>query len=295
MSYSEYKNRRKNVNSVLDKLKKSNDSSKKDYSDDRFYEWKADDVGNAKVVIRFLPSCNDLPPVISRFRHSFQKGGKYYIENCPTSIGKKCPLCEQNSDLCDAGQKEQCTGRFRRKEYFANILVVKDAAAPENEGKVFLYKFGQTIYDKLLEKLQPEDDDVDPIDIFDFETGMNFTLNICRKKGFANYDKSSFKEASAIEGGDEKYEEIFGKILPLGEFREEKQFKDYDKLKDRLSKVLGAASVNMSLGSKVDEEINENVEQESSDNDTNNNESSDSNEDADVGADDLDEFFKKKA
>ena len=43
--------------------------------------------------------------------------------------------------------------------YISNIMVVKDPANPQNEGGVFLYKFGKKIFDKLMSAMQPEFED----------------------------------------------------------------------------------------------------------------------------------------
>ena len=50
--------------------------------------------------------------------------------------------------------KRSARKRKRKLSYYANILVVSDPKHPENEGKVFLYKFGKKIFDKITEAMQ---------------------------------------------------------------------------------------------------------------------------------------------
>jgi hypothetical protein len=260
--YAEYKNRRKNIVSVIEKLKETNDekSKKRDYSDPRFYQWKMDDSGNAFSVIRFLPSVNDLAPIVSRFRHSFQNQNRWYIKNCPTSIGEKCVVCESNSALWQVGTEDAqniVRKRSRRKEYFANIYVVSDKANPEAEGRVFLFKFSQQIYEKIMSGCEPETEDGDPIVVFDPENGANFQLRVSRRGGYANYEKCKFSVPSKLTEDEDQLEKIFEQILPLDEFVAKDQFEPYAELKKRLDMVLGASDA-----SNVSQTVEEEAERE---------------------------------
>ena len=209
----------------LDKLSKKSES----YKDDRIWKPELDKASNGYAVIRFLPACEgeDLPWV-RVFNHGFKGPGGWLIDNCPTTLGKKCPVCEANSALWNSGiesDKDVARNRKRRLSYYANILVVSDPKNPENEGKVFLYKFGKKIFDKIIEKIQPEFEDETAIDPFDLWKGANFRLKVRKVAGFVNYDKSEFEECSPISESDDLIKIVYDSEYSLKEFSDESNFK----------------------------------------------------------------------
>lgn len=213
--------------------------------DDRFWKPEQGKDGNGFAVIRFLPApVNEDIPWVRIFSHGFQGKGGWFIENCPTTIGKKCPLCEANNELWNSGlesDKDIARQRKRKLNYIANILVVEDSANPANNGKVFLYKFGKKIFDKITEKMHPEFKDEQPTNPFDFWQGCDFKLKIRQVEGYTNYDKSEFSAPSALFGGDDaKLEALWKKQHSLQAFVAPDQFKSYEELKDRLFAVLSA-------------------------------------------------------
>jgi len=225
----------------LDKLSKKSES----YKDDRFWKPELDKASNGYAVIRFLPaSQNEDLPWVRVFNHGFKGPGGWLIDNCPTTLGKKCPVCEANSALWNSGiesDKDIARNRKRRLSYVANILVVSDPKNPENEGKVFLYKFGKKIFDKIMETMKPEFEDEEAINPFDLWQGANFRLKVRKVAGFINYDKSEFETSSAVlDGDDAKLEELWKSQYALKEFSDESNFKSYDELKVRLNSVLGS-------------------------------------------------------
>ena len=212
--------------------------------DDRLWKLEVDKGGNGYAVIRFLPAPEgeDLP-FVKLYSHAFQGPGGWYIENSLTTLGQKDPVSEYNTMLwnngTDAG-KDAARKQKRKLTYIANIYVVKDPANPQNEGKVMLYKFGKKIFDKITAAMQPEFDDEEPINPFDFWKGANFKLKIKNVAGYWNYDSSEFARPSALSEDDDEMEEIYNKIYDLSEFTAPDQFKSYDDLKKRLDAVLGA-------------------------------------------------------
>ena len=226
-------------------------------SDDRFWKLECDKSGNGYAVIRFLPAPNgeDLP-FVKLYSHAFQGPGGWYIENSLTTLGQKDPVSEYNSMLwnngTDAG-KEQARKQKRKLTYISNIYVVKDPANPENEGKVMLYKFGKKIFDKLTAAMQPEFEDEEAIDPFDFWQGANFKLKAKNVAGYRNYDSSEFAAQSALLDDDDAMEAIWKKQFSLSEFVGNDQFKEYEVLKKRLDYVLGAKSAPR-LDPEVDDE-----------------------------------------
>ena len=213
-------------------------------SDDRVWKLDVDKSGNGYAVIRFLPAPDgeDLP-FVKLYSHAFQGTGGWYIENSLTTLGQKDPVSEYNTLLWNNGTdsgKEVARKQKRKLTYISNIYVVKDPANPENEGKVFLYKYGKKIFDKIMEAMQPEYEDETPINAFDFWQGANFKLKAKNVAGYRNYDSSEFANPAPLLDDDDAMEAIWKKQYSLAELVAADQFKTYDELKKRLDSVLGA-------------------------------------------------------
>jgi hypothetical protein len=207
-----------------------------------------DKSGVGSAVIRFLPAPEGCElPWAQVWSHAFQGTGGWLIDNCLTTLGQQCPVCEKNRVLWNSGSdrdKEEARKQKRKLSYFANIYVIRDPANPDNEGKVFLYKFGKKIYDKILAAMQPEFEDETPINPFDFWTGANFKLKLVKKDGYWNYDKSEFAAPSPLlDGDDDDLEKVYKSLNNLNDFTDPKEFKSYDDLKKRLEYTLGLRGV----------------------------------------------------
>tara|TARA_B100000131_G_scaffold250826_1_gene244268 strand:+ start:76 stop:966 length:891 start_codon:yes stop_codon:yes gene_type:complete len=212
-------------------------------ADDRLWKPEVDKAGNGYAVIRFLPAPDgeDLPWA-KLYSHAFQGPGGWYIENSLTTLGQKDPVSEHNSQLWNSGidaDKEVARKQKRKLSYYSNIYVVKDPTNPQNEGKVFLYKFGKKIFDKLTAAMQPEFEDEEAINPFDFWQGANFKLKIKKVAGFWNYDSSEFASPTALLDDDEALEALWKKEYSLAELVAADQFKSYEDLKKRLDYVIG--------------------------------------------------------
>jgi hypothetical protein len=214
--------------------------------DDRYWKLECDKAQNGYAVIRFLPAPDgEDMPFVKMYSHAFQAKGGWYIENSLTTMNQKDPVSEFNSELwnngTDAG-KEQARKQKRKLTYIANIMVVKDPANPQNEGGVFLYKFGKKIFDKLMSAMQPEFEDEEAINPFDFWEGASFKLKAKNVAGYRNYDSSEFGKVEPLLGGDDDaLEALWGKQNSLAELVAADQFKEYEVLKKRLNQVLGLA------------------------------------------------------
>ena len=244
MSFADLKKQSK-MGSLTEKLikqvEKLNDTGSKD--DERFWKPVMDKGGTGSAIIRFLPAPEgcDLPWV-QVWSHAFQSNGKWMIDNCLTTLGQNCPVCEANRELWNTGSKDNqniVRDRKRKLSYFANIYVVKDPANAANEGRVFLYKFGKKIFDKIMASMQPEFDDEEPINPFDFWKGANFKLKLVKKDGYWNYDKSEFAPSSALLDDDDELETIYKSLNNLNDFVAPSEFKSYEDLKKRLDYTLG--------------------------------------------------------
>jgi hypothetical protein len=198
-------------------------------------------------VIRFLPAPGDEDvPFVRLFSHGF-KGptGSWYIENSLTTIGKQDPVGELNSQLWNSGiesDKEIARAQKRKLAYISNVYVITDQLNPENEGKVFLFKYGKKIFDKLNEVMNPQFADETPMNPFDLWEGANFKLKIRNVEGYRNYDKSEFASAGPLSNDDEEMEKIWKQCNSLQELISPSQFKSYEELKAKLNKVLGNTS-----------------------------------------------------
>jgi hypothetical protein len=191
--------------------------------------------------------------------HAFKgPGGQWYIENSLTTLGKDDPIGEMNRQLWNSGRdsdKEIARAQKRKLSYYSNIYVVQDPAHPENEGRVFLYRFGKKIFDKLTEAMQPAFADESPIDPFNFWKGADFKLKIRKVEGYWNYDKSEFAAPGTLGNfEDDKLEGIWNEGYSLAEFEDPKNFKSYEQLTARMNLVLGKTSTASAPAIREDEE-----------------------------------------
>jgi hypothetical protein len=211
--------------------------------DDRFWKPEMDKTGVGSAIIRLLPAPeNEDLPWVKMYSHAFQGPGGWYIENSLTTVGQKDPVSEHNRELWNSGSekdKETVRKQKRKLNYYSNIYVVKDPLHPENEGKVFLFKFGKKIFDKILNAMQPEFEDEEPMNPYDFWTGANFRLKIRKVEGYWNYDKSEFDSPSPLMEDDDALEALWKKEYSLSAIVAPDQFKSYDDLQKRLNHVLG--------------------------------------------------------
>ena len=226
-------------------------------ADERFWKPEMDKTGVGSAIIRFLPAPEgeDLPWV-KMYAHAFQGNGGWYIENSLTTIGQKDPVSEYNRELWNTGSekdKETVRKQKRKLSYYSNIYVVKDPAHPENEGKVFLFKFGKKIFDKILNAMQPEFEDEEPINPFDFWSGANFRLKIRKVEGYWNYDKSEFDSSSPLLSDDDALEALWKKQYSLSAIIAPDQFKSYEDLEKRLKYVLGQKTSARAVAEQEDE------------------------------------------
>ena len=211
-------------------------------ADERLWKLEVDKAGNGYAVIRFLPAPDgEELPWAKLYSHAFQGPGGWYIENSLTTLGQKDPVSEYNRLLWNSGvdaDKDLARKQKRKLTYISNIYVVKDPTNPQNEGKVFLYKFGKKIFDKLTAAMQPEFEDEEAIDPFDFWKGANFKLKAKNVAGYRNYDSSEFSAVSPLLDDDDALEAVWKKQYALTEFTNTDQFKSYQDLQTRLDAVL---------------------------------------------------------
>lgn len=245
---------------ITNELSKAANPQTKSYEDDRFWKIEADKAGNGSAVIRFLPARDDDElPWVKMYTHGF-KGptGKWYIENSLSTIGKEDPVVEENTRLWNTGiEANQNIARERKRKlsFFANVLVISDPKHPENEGKVFVFKFGKSIFDMITDKANPTFEGEEPVDVFNPWEGANFKLRMRKADGYTKFDKSSFEEPSEI-GDDEEILRVLNARHRLGEFTDAKNFKSYEELKKKFESVINpdGGRLNRAVDTVLDED-----------------------------------------
>jgi hypothetical protein len=246
MSFSNLKRQSGNLDKLAKAVEALSTSSEGSEKSDNYWKPQVDKAGNGMAIFRFLPASEkdgeDALPWVKIFSHGFQGAGGWLIDNCLTTKNQQCPVCEHNSALWNSGieaNKDIVRKQKRKLNYVANVYIVSDPSNKENEGKVFLYKFGKKIFDKITEAMNPQFEDEQAINPFDLWKGANFKLKIRKVDGYQNYDKSEFDSPAPLSSDDDELEKIWKSENSLNELLSDKEFKTYDALKARLDKVLG--------------------------------------------------------
>jgi hypothetical protein len=254
------------MSSSLDKLRAAmetaspSEGAKKSYNDDTMWKPELDKTGNGYAVIRFLPTPEgEEMPWVSYFDHGFQGPGGWYIEKSLTTLNKKDPVSEYNTSLWNTGieaNKEIARKQKRRLHYVSNVYVVSDPKNPDNEGKVFKYRYGKKIFEALKEAISPAFEDEKAINPFDLrDEGANFKIKIRKVDGYWNYDKSEF-DATTPLGDEAMINSVFSQVHSLSGVIAPDEFKTYEELKEKLERVLGTVG-STSTAESVAEDLEE--------------------------------------
>lgn len=250
------------LDSLRTAIQKTDSQGGGNNQDENLWKPEVDASGNGYAIIRFLPApAGEELPWAKLWTHGFQGPGGWYIEKSLTTINQKDPVSEMNSRLWNSGDEDDkaiVRQRKRRLEYYSNILVLSDPKNPDNEGKVFLYRYGKKIFGKIQEAMNPEFADETPINPFDFWKGADFRLKIRNLDGYRNYDKSEFDQPSALfDGEDTKLEEVWKQEHSLKPYTDPAEFKTYKELEEKLHRVLGIEEAGMGTASAEDEDLQE--------------------------------------
>jgi len=241
------RNRESQFEAIRAKLKEQT-TKQYDNDDSRLWYPQSSKDGNGSAIIRFLPHPAEENgiPWVQVFQHGFQgPTGSWLIENCPTTLKKKCPICEKNTALWNSGfekDKQLASKQKRKVHYYSNIYILNDPGNSENNGQVKIFRFGKKIFDMIVAKCFPEFEDVDPINIFDVKEGCDFRLRFKTVDKFRNYDHSTFDNpAPLLKGNKKELDAVSDSMYDLSEFVDPEKFKNYDELKERLNRVNGQA------------------------------------------------------
>ena len=240
MDFASFK---KNKKKFINKAKNMN-MPKKDFKDDRFWTPTKGDAGNGEALFRLLPQKDvDKAPIVLYYQHFFKDKGKYFVEKCPSTWDKPCPVCDYVNPMWNCGikEKEDAAMKFGKKRQFvSNIYMIKDPGNPDNNGKVFLFKLGVKIFDKIMDKINPSSELDDEVMVQDLWDGMNFKLKVKKVYGYANYESSEFTgTVCPVAKTDDEIEAIYNQIHSLDEFTDEKDCKTEKYLADKFSKITG--------------------------------------------------------
>lgn len=250
MSFADMKrSAQSNLEKLTSELEKLSGPSYSNGDENTWYP-AVDKAGNGYAVIRFLPAPQgEDVPFVRLWSHGFKGAGGWYIENSLTTLDKPDPVSEYNTGLWNSGIEankkfvsgtgKDNPGSKRQLNYYSNILVIQDPANPENEGKVFLYKYGAKVFEKIKEAMNPTFPGEVPINPFDFWVGANFRLKIRNVESYRNYDSSKFDDPAPLSADDAELEGIWARQFSLSEIVAPSKFKSYDDLKARLNKALG--------------------------------------------------------
>ena len=261
-SFKDLKNNRmNNLQSLTKQVEKL--AEKPSYEDERIWKCERDKTGNGYAVVRFLPApTNEDVPWVRLWSHGFKGPGGWYIENSLTTprsdapSGTDDPVSKANTTLWNSGiesDKNIARDRKRKLSYYSNILVLEDSTNAQNEGKVFLFRYGKKIFEKIESVMNPEFKDEEPMNPFDFWSGANFKLKIRQVEGYANYDKSEFASPSPLfDGDDAKLEDVWKQQHSLQGILAPENFKSYQELEARFNTVTASGT-----GSDYNETIEE--------------------------------------
>lgn len=259
------------LGSLTEKLIKDAQATSASYKDDRIFSVELDKSGLGYAIIRFMPAPpNEQEAFVKRYNHGFKVNGKWLIENCPTSVGGNCPICEANGVLYNSGvdsQKKIASSRKRKLSYYSNVYIVKNPANPELEGKVMIYRYGQKIFDKIKSALKPEFEDDNPVDPFDLWTGANFKIKVKTVKEsngttYPNYDDSVFDAPGALFDDDAQLEELWKQCYSLQELVAPEQFHSYEELQRRFNRVVNSGTESAQAQESELEEVRQAVSDE---------------------------------
>jgi hypothetical protein len=268
------KNRSKSLEKLNAQLTQIASKNYSNADDNKYWKPTRDKSGNGFAIIRFLPAPGEEDmPFVRIWDHGFQgPTGLWYIENSLTTLNKDDPVSELNSKLWNVStddnspERRQARAQKRRLHYISNVYVIKDGGNPENEGKVFLFKYGKKIFDKLNDLMNPSFEDEKPVNPFDLWEGANFRLKIRQFEGYPNYDKSEFDTPAPLFEDDEELERVWKQEHSLQEIVDPKNFKPYDELKAKLHRVLGLtpdASNRASAAASAEDDLDDDLDMSS--------------------------------
>lgn len=259
MSLQALKGRKRNLKQLADQF----NESKGYQADTRFWKYQPDDKQNGEAIIRLLPSVagEEETPFVMYKEYFIRSNNGIFACAAPENAGLDSfpletawELWSQFKKTNDEMYRVYFRDRMPSESFICNIYVVKDPANPENEGKVFLWKFGRQLKKKFMAEMGMEDDgykpkssilidevNPEPYDIFDLWDGANFYLTTFSSTGKPlnrSYERSKFMERKPL-ASDEELEKIYAQCYSLKEFVDPSKYPSYEELKKRYIEQTG--------------------------------------------------------
>lgn len=254
-SYADLRKKKDPLADMQAKLKSAEKgTNKNELEDDTFWSYNhlRGEDGTGSAVIRLLPAPDGEDDAWVMFHeHIFQGSEHWYVNRSRMTLGsnEKDPVFEFNGklfrdkSLTEDERKKRLLPR--KTNYISNILVVDDPVKPENNGKVFRFKYGPQIYNVIQSAAFPEFGE-SPIPVFDPLEGANLVIRVYSKKigrdVLPSYEKSSFQAPSAIVDDINDFDAIWEREFSLQELVAPEKFRPYNELKLRFNLVQGDIS-----------------------------------------------------
>lgn len=257
--------------------------------DDRFWKWTFDQKGNSENIIRLLPipyvdmvkaqngelDSDELTPAAKIVSHWFQGPKGWYKENSLQTFGEDCPVREMDvpnwkrrNDLGKETNEGKALAEILKKrlpseEFICGVYIIRDKNAPENEGKVKLFRYGRAFKKIIDGAANPQFDNIAAIDPFDMFNGANVILNLTsevknfngRDSRVADFKLVTFGQAGPLFPDDARMEEVWKSQHSIMEFYDRKNFKEYDVLRAQLIKVMDLDENMLPKGSAPRQEV----------------------------------------
>jgi len=287
---------RKNLmTSVLGNIKRvqsatASKTSSNSQKDETYWNAPWDDtkkLGNA--VIAFLPFADiftnkedgEVSPYVAMHVHNKMvnsTGKKYFNIMCPSafpgSTQSDCPICNEFFAIWNKSEEgKEIVKKLalaRKRQYCGNIIVLKNEKNPEDVGKVFKWKYGMTIQEKIANKINPTDAEDTPIIVHNIYNILPFKLKLIEKNKYRNLDNSEFMQSNsksladylmpnvskATEEEKDAWMEtnVIDKLYKVEDFVKEDMFKSKEELTNILNEVLSANNMDPSFCDKSDGE-----------------------------------------
>lgn len=186
--------------------------------------------GECEVVLRLLPQPKtEASPFVENRTHSFKgTDNKWHVVDCLRKAGHKCPICDWNKAVFDAFPKEVAKKKAKKKakrQFISNVYVVKNEADRSTEGKVYRFKYGIQIMEKMLNKMDSKNDPdkgfIEGVNVFDYYKGANLIFKAKDSQYGPNPEESYFGDQKPISDRnnvpltEEQIQEIENQLLEL--------------------------------------------------------------------------------
>ena len=192
------------------------------------------------AYIRFLPNpyASDLSDIkqhiFENIKYYLQGDGESVYVQSPQMIGEKCPINTEWYKYYKKRETDPIAGQIAKKlsrsvNYSALIYVQEDKTVPENTGKIMVWTFGQTIYDKIqdLIKTEKSESDIDNGEMpqvipYMLNTSGVFSVNVSTKDQdrWNAYENCKFTKVTQFAFDSKATKNIFNDTKVMAKFKD---------------------------------------------------------------------------